>query len=112
MSDSIIVAAGILGIALILAVAVHAIARLRVEQQRTLQKLIERGLDADAIVAAAAIPSRNQRELRRGAWLIAIGLAWSAATFFVGGKAWMLGIVPVMLGGVVLLLRKLDARAG
>ena len=110
MTDPVVVAAGILGTALILAVAVHAIARQRIEQQRTLQKLIERGLDADAIASLAGIPNRGQRDLRRGTLLVAIGLAWSATTFFVGGNAWILGIVPVVLGGAILLLRKLDER--
>ena len=45
-------------------------------------------------------PGRRTRsaDLRRGLLLIAVGLAWSIVTFFVGGKAWMAGIVPVMLG--------------
>lgn len=111
MTDPIVLAAGILGIALILAVAVHAVARQRIEQQRTLQKLIERGLDVDAIASLAGIMNRGQRDLRRGTLLVAIGLAWSATTFFVGGKAWILGIVPIVLGGAILLLRTLDERA-
>lgn len=111
MTDPIIIAAGILGLALILAVTVYAVARVRIEQQRTLQKLIERGSDISTFANVAGIPDRRQRDLWRGGLLIMIGVSWSLVTFFVGGKAWMLGIVPVLLGAVVLLLRKLDERS-
>jgi len=108
MADPIVVAAGIAGLALVLAATIHAGARLRIEQQRTLQKLLERGDDVDAAARLAGIADRGRRDLRRGVALVAIGLAWSAATFLVGGGAWRLGVAPVVLGLVFLVLWKLD----
>lgn len=110
MSDPIVIAAGIAGLALVLATTIHAGARLRIEQQRTLQKLLERGDDVDAAARLAGIADRGRRDMRRGATLVAIGLAWSAATFVIGGPAWRLGAAPVLLGLVLLALWKLDER--
>lgn len=109
MADPIVVAAGIAGLTLVLAATIHAGARLRIEQQRTLQKLLERGEDLEAAMRLAGIADRGRRDLRRGAALVAIGIAWSAATVLIGGVAWRLGVAPVLLGLVFLVLGKLDA---
>lgn len=111
MADPIIIAAGIAGLALVLAMAVFAGSRLRIEQQRTLQKLLDRGEDVETAARTAGIPGRAQRDLRRGVVLVAIGLAWSVATFMIGGIAWRLGAAPVVLGLFFLVLWKLDERA-
>jgi hypothetical protein len=104
--------AGILGLAAILCVAVYAFARLRIEQERTLQKLIDRGLSGEELMRAAGVIDRPTKDLRRGLLLVGVGLSWSVFTFFVGGKAWMLGIVPITLGMVFVALRALDGRRG
>lgn len=109
MTDPIVLAAGILGAAVVLAVAVYASARVRIEQQRTLQALIVRGGDLPPHWGMHATP--EQRDRRLGLLLVGVGLAWSLGTLFVGGKAWMLGAIPVTLGAVFLLLWALDARA-
>ena len=50
--------------------------------------------------------------------IILLGTSGQAAaqgvdfTFFVGGKAWMMGIVPITLGMVFVSLRALDGRRG
>ena len=100
--------AGILGLAAILCVAVYAFGRLRIEQERTLQKLIDRGLSGDELMRAAGFIDRPAKDLRRGLLLVGVGVSWSVFTFFVGGKAWMLGIVPITLGMVFVALRALD----
>jgi hypothetical protein len=106
-----VIVAGLLGLALILSVAIYTFGRLRIEQERSLQKLIERGLSGDDLLRTAGIPSRSRRDLRRGLLLIAVGLAWSGFTFFVGGNAWTFGIVPIFLGAVFVLLGILDGRS-
>lgn len=102
--------AAIFGLSLILAVAIYAFARLRVEQERTLQRLIDRGLSGDELLQTAGLVDRGTRDLRRGLLLIGVGFSWSLVTFFLGGSAWMFGIVPLTLGAVYVLLRILDGR--
>ena len=102
--------AGILGISLILAVSVYVFARLRIEQERTLQKLIDRGLTGDDLFRSAGLAKRGNRDVRRGLLLIGVGLSWSTVTFFVGGTAWMMGVVPVTIGAVYVLFWVLDGR--
>lgn len=108
MSD-IALAAALLGAALILAVGLHAYARLRVEQERTLQKLIDRGLTGDALLPPGWT-DRAGRDTRRGLLLLGLGFAWSTVTYFVGGKAWIFGVFPVVIGAVYLVLRFVDGR--
>lgn len=110
MNDPMVTAAALLGLALILAAAVHGVARLRVEQQRTLQKLVERGLSGDELLRGAGLSPAPDRDRRRGLWLIALGLVWSATTYGIGGPAWRLGLAPVLLGLACLALWKLDER--
>jgi hypothetical protein len=99
---------GILGLAAIFSMAIYAFGRLRIEQERTLQKLIERGLSGDELMRAAGISDRGTKDLRRGLLLIGVGASWSIVTFFLGGKAWMMGIVPITLGLVFVVLRAVD----
>jgi hypothetical protein len=100
--------AGVLGVAAILTVAVYIFGRLRIEQERTLQKLIDRGLSNDELMRAAGVVDRPVKDLRRGLLLLGVGVSWWLVTFFVGGKAWMLGVVPITLGIVFVVLRALD----
>lgn len=111
MQQTLVICTGILGVAVLLAVAVYVFGRLRIEQQRTLQKLLERGLPSEELLAAAGLGARSESDMRRGVLLLAIGLSWSAVTFFVGGRAWILGLIPVALGAALILLRTLDGRA-
>lgn len=112
MHDTAIAVAGILGLSLILSVVIHASARLRIEQQRTLQKLLDSGGSIDSLAAVSGFGHGPQRDLRRGTLLIAIGVVWSLVTFFIGGRAWILGGVPVALGLVYVLFWKLDGARG
>lgn len=109
--QSLVTVAGILGGSMILAVMVHTAGRLRIEQQRTLQKLVERGLSGDELLRAAGLGDRGSRDLRRGLFLMGIGSSWSVVTFFIGGKAWIFGFFPVTIGLAYVALRALDARA-
>jgi hypothetical protein len=106
-----LVSAGILGLSLILSVSIHAFGRLRIEQERTLQKLIDRGLSGDELFRAAGLADRGRKDLRRGLLLSGVGLSWSVVTFFVGGSAWIAGVFPLAIGLVYLLLRLLDGRS-
>jgi hypothetical protein len=110
MQHTALAIAGILGLSLVLASIVLSLARLKIEQQRTLQRLIDQGVGSDQWPALAGLPRPQSRDLRRGLLLLAVGLSWSAATFLVGGRAWVLGFVPAALGLACLLLWKLDER--
>jgi len=106
-----VIVAGLLGLALILSVAIYTFGRLRIEQERSLQKLIDRGLSGEELLRSSGIPSRARRDLRRGFLLITVGLAWSGFTFFIGGNAWTFGSVPIFLGSAFILLSILDGRS-
>lgn len=108
MYDTAIIVAGILGVSLILSVAVYVSGRLRIEQQRTLQKLLDSGGSIDQLAGAEGFRRRVERDLRRGVWLVVVGVSWSLVTFFIGGRGWILGVVPVLLGLVYVLFWKLD----
>jgi hypothetical protein len=106
-----IASAGLLGLALILSVSIYGYSRLRIERERTLQKLMERGLSPDEFLRAAGVGPPRQSDLRRGVLLIGVGLTWSVATFFVGGPAWRMGGAPIAIGLVYVLLWALDGRS-
>ena len=106
--DATLAVAVVAGLALILSVSVYSFARLRIEQERTLQRLIDRGMSGDELIRAAGLSNRGSRDLRRGLFFIAVGLAWSVTTFFIGGTAWIMGGFPIAIGLVFLLLKTLD----
>lgn len=110
MQQTFLLIAGILGMSLILSVVVHAFARLKIEQHKTLQKLIDQGVAGDDLLRAAGLRTRGDRDRRLAMLLIAIGAGWSSITFFIGGWAWIAGFFPIVVGLAYLLLRKLDAR--
>jgi len=111
MQQTLLLCTGILGLSLVLSVAVYVYGRLRIAQQTTLQKLIDHGLSGDPLWRAAGADDRGAGDLRRGVLLLGVGLAWSAVTFFIGGKAWILGSFPMAIGAVYLLLRVVDGRS-
>lgn len=105
-----IAVAGILGIAAILSVSIYVYTRLRIEQERTVQKLIDKGVSADALYRTAGLAARGNRDLRRGLLLAGLGIAWSAVTVNIGGSAWMMGGVPMVIGSVFVVFWLLDGR--
>jgi hypothetical protein len=109
--DASLAFAAIIGVAVILAVSIYGFARLRIEQERTLQKLIDRGVSGDELIRAAGFSDRGSRDLRRGLLLIGAGGAWSLTTFFIGGTAWIMGAFPIALGLVFVLFRVLDGKS-
>jgi hypothetical protein len=110
MYDTLLSVSAVIGATIILSAAVLAAGRLRTERQRTLQKLLDRGMAMDELVRAAGLVAPPDADRRRGLLLIAVGAAWSSATFFIGGRAWVLGIVPAIMGLAFLLLWTLDGR--
>ncbi len=111
MYETAIAVAGILGVSLILSVLVYVSGRVRIEQQRTLQKVLDRGGNIDHLDSVDGFGRRADRDRRRGIVLVSIGVLWSLVTFFIGGSAWILGVIPVALGLVYVLFWKLDANA-
>jgi hypothetical protein len=97
-----VAAAALIGLALILSVSVYGYARLRIERERTLQKLVDRGLSGEDLVRL--VGPAHASDLRRGLLLIGTGVAWSVVTFFIGGPAWKLGGAPLAIGTVYVLL--------
>lgn len=110
MYDILLSISGILGATVILSVAVAVAGRLRIERQRTLQKLLDRGVATDELIHVAGLAAPADADRRRGLLLIAIGVAWSLVTFFIGGRAWILGVVPAIIGLAFVLLWVLDGR--
>lgn len=89
---------GILGLAVVLAVAIGAYGRVRLERERTLQRLVDRGLTVDELARILGPDVQRRLDLRRGVLLLAVAAAWSAVTFAIGGRAWTLGAVPAAIG--------------
>jgi hypothetical protein len=107
--------AGIIGLSLILAVTIYGVARLRIEQQRTMQKLLDRGAGAEELARVVGVVDRPRQDLRRGLLLIAAGVAWSTVTFILEGPqgpAWVFGIFPLAIGSAFVAFKVLDGRRG
>lgn len=105
-----ITSSALLGLALVLAVAVYGYSRLRIERERTLQKLLDRGAGAEELARAAGFGAPHRADLRRGLLLLGVGAAWTIVTFFIGGPAWKLGGAPAAIGIVYLLLWAMNGR--
>jgi hypothetical protein len=102
--------AGVLGLSLILTAVIYIVGRLKIERERTLQKALERGVALETLGAIAS-PSRSNRDRRRGVLLIAVGLSWSIVTYFIGGRAWLAGMGPIIIGAAYVLFGLLDERS-
>jgi hypothetical protein len=105
-----IVSSALLGLALLLSVLVYAYSRVRIERERTLQKVIDRGGTGDDLVRAAGLGQPHRSDLRRGLLLIGVGIAWSGVTYFIGGTAWRMGGAPAVIGLVYVLLWAVNGR--
>jgi hypothetical protein len=77
--DTLMTAAALLGLALIIATAIHAQTRLRVAQLDTLRRLLASGVDI-ATAERLIDPGRRTRLLRRGLLLLALGIGWGGIT--------------------------------
>ncbi len=105
-----IIVAGLISVAAVVVAAVIIFGKLKIEQQRTLQKLLEKD-DGSRPELSQALGSlrRGDNDLRRGMLLVASGLVFSATFFFVGGDAWIFGGVAVIIGFVYLLFWRMSA---
>ncbi|MGH8110020.1 MAG: hypothetical protein ACREO1_15035 [Arenimonas sp.] len=108
MQQTAILVAAILGASLIFSVFVYVQGKLKIEQQKTLQKMIDQGVASGELGNAIGLGNRIGRDFRRGMHLIIIGAAWTGITFFIGGKAWILGFAPIAIGLLYLLLWKYE----
>ena len=107
--ETMILAAGIVGVSLVIATLVHTVGRMRIEQQKMLRKLLEQGGSPQDVVSVLRSSGALHADKRRGLLLLALGLSWSVSTFFIGGIAWVFGAVPVAIGLVYLLFGTFDA---
>lgn len=105
--DTLIATAGLIGLALVIATAIHAAARLRIAQLDALRQMLAQGIDSDAATRMID-PGHRTRQLRRGLLLVAIGLAWTLVTWLIGGRAWTAGVAPILLGTVFLVLHGVE----
>ncbi len=105
-----IIIAGLIGVAAVLVAAVIIFGKLKIEQQRTLQKLLEKD-DGSRPELTEALESlrRGDNDLRRGMLLVASGVVFSLTFLYVGGNAWTFGGIPVMIGFVYLLFWRMSA---
>ena len=110
MEQNMVIAAGILGFSAVACAIVLVMGRIKVEQQKTLRLLLERGDSAGDILNTLYSPGALSADTRRGILFIALGLAWSLTTVFVGGMGWIFGGLPVAAGLIFLLFGKLNAR--
>jgi hypothetical protein len=110
MNETPIIIAGLISVAAVVVAAVIIFGRLKVEQQRTVQKLLDKD-DGSRPELTQALGSlrRGDNDLRRGVLLIASGLIFTLTFFFVGGIAWIFGAVPVTIGLVYLLFWRMNA---
>jgi hypothetical protein len=108
-----VVIAGMISVAIVVSVVLLILGRLKIEQQRTLQKLLEQGEAAKSEWARElGASSRSETDFRRGILFVVTGLALSVFMFFVGGTAWTFGLLPLAIGVVYLVFWKLNAARG
>ena len=112
MQDPIILGAIIIGVAVVLATVVLVFGRLKLEQQRTLQLILEKDETTRGEWGRLlAIADRPTHDFRRGVLLIVVGATLTLIMFFLGGIGWLLGLIPVLVGATYLLFWRL-ARHG
>ncbi len=110
MNEATIIIAGIIGSAAVLSVVVYFFGRLKIEQQKTLQRLLEKDDSSRAEWARALGPARRgDNDFRRGVLLVVVGASLGAGLFFVGGNAWIFSLLPVTIGLVYLMFWKVSA---
>ncbi len=110
MDETKIIIAGIIGSAAVLSVVVYLFGRLKIEQQKTLQRLLEKDDSSRTEWARALGPGRRgDNDFRRGVLLIVIGTSLGTGLFFVGGSAWTFSLLPVTIGLVYLMFWKVNA---
>ena len=98
----------IIVIAILILGIVFAIAWVKREQQRTLQKVLEReDVTGEELLARISHEKPQNQDFRRGLFLVVGGLSLGAIFFFLGGTAWMLALIPIASGAVYLILASL-----
>ncbi len=111
MDETTISIAGIMCAAAVLSVVVYFFGRLKIEQQKTLQRLLEKDDSSRAEWARALGPARRgDNDFRRGVLLVVVGTSLGTGLFFVGGNAWIFSLLPVTIGLVYLMFWKVNAR--
>lgn len=109
MEQTYIVLTILICITVLLAMILWVFGRIRSEQQKTLQKIIEQNeLSQTELQNLLSPMPQYQKDLRRGILLIALGLSLGTVFFFMGGIAWIFTCVPVSAGLIYLLLWRLN----
>jgi len=113
MNETTVIVVSLISVTVLLIAIIVVFGRLKIEQQRTLQKLLEKQEtspgDWERVVGATR---PKDQDLRRGMLFIATGLALGGFFFMMGGVGWMFAGVPIAVGLVYLLLSKLNAPKG
>ncbi len=103
MHENSLIIAGMISVALVLVAVIYVFGKLKIEQQRTLRKILEKDETAlSELPRAFGSLSRADSDFRRGILLIVTGITLGAFFFYIGGKAWIMGFLPLTIGCVYL----------
>ena len=103
MQEPILLGFGLIAIAIVLAMLIYMFGRLKLEQQKTVQMLLEKDPETRAEWAQLLGPRhRAEADFRRGLLLLITGLTLLAFLYYAGGIAWMLSFIPITVGLVYL----------
>jgi hypothetical protein len=86
-------------------------AKLKLAQQQTIQKILDaKGSMTPELMESLKTMSPANDDFRRGILLIAVGLSLGVLLLFIGGKAWALSLLPIVIGCIYLFFWKLNAN--
>ncbi len=105
--ETIIIAVVCLCITALIIALMYFKSKTQLETHKTLQRVLESNAEITPEIQSL-ISKQPQQEIdrRRGIFLIAFSFAATLVLFFLGGMAWMFGIVPLIIGVIYLALAK------
>ncbi|MEM7353191.1 MAG: hypothetical protein AAF657_20520 [Acidobacteriota bacterium] len=103
MQENAVIIAGMISVAIVIATFIIVFGRLKIEQQKTLRKLLETD-DASRLELSKILGPKSQADgdFRRGLLLIVMGFVLTGFLFFFGGIGWILGLMPITVGFIYL----------
>jgi len=95
----------LVGGTLLLAITILVAGNVKKEKQRTLQKMLEHGsLNQEQLQRLITPLPQHEVDLRRGILFTVLGITLGIILFLIGGKGWMLAMIPIAAGIVSLIL--------
>ena len=107
MHETIIIAVVCVCVTALIIALMYFKSKQKIETHRTLQRV----LDSDSeitpeIQSLIARQPQSDIDHRRGVFLITLSIASSLVLFFIGGMAWMFGLIPLVIGLIYLTLSR------